>query len=166
MILRRDDSLRGVDDFVAEIALAKRARQRCLAGTIQPPCRRRFTHPRRPTQFDHRGFLVVDTCECVLLADHDDGCVCEHNVERLVYHVDGREHYATRPVAHLLLQSSLARLGIGCSLAPERSAKVNGRGCSEHRARRSRSRSARPHRFGRTAVLRTSSAALRSLRNP
>ena len=49
---------------------------------------------------DARGFLVVDTCECVLLSDHDDGCVCGHDIERRVYRVDddGREHYATRPL--------------------------------------------------------------------
>ena len=47
MIPGRDDNLRGVDDFVAEIALARRARQRSLAGTPSSLCRRRFTHPRR-----------------------------------------------------------------------------------------------------------------------
>jgi len=31
MILRHDDNLRGADDFVAEVALARRARQRYLA---------------------------------------------------------------------------------------------------------------------------------------
>jgi hypothetical protein len=64
--------------------------------------------------------------------------------------------HSPRSAVTLLLQSSLA----------ERSAKVNGRGCSANRARRSRSRSARPRRFARTAVPRTSSAALRSLRKP
>ncbi len=99
MILRRDDTLHGADDFVAEVALAKRARQPRLAGTSSL-CGRRFTHPRQPTQFDERGYLVVDTCECTLLADHDDGCVCGHDIERRVYRVDasGREHYATRPL--------------------------------------------------------------------
>jgi hypothetical protein len=40
MILLRDDKLRGVDDFVAEIALAKRAGQRGLVGEPSSPCRR------------------------------------------------------------------------------------------------------------------------------
>jgi hypothetical protein len=58
-------------------------------------------HPREPTQFDAQGFLVVDTCGCLLLLNHDDGCVCEHEIECRVYSVDadGREHYATRPLA-------------------------------------------------------------------
>ena len=101
MILRRDDNLRGLDDFVAEIALAKRARQRPLAGPPSSLCGLRFTHPREPTQFDARGFLVVDTCGCILLIAHDGGCVCGHDVERRVYRVDddGREHYAPRPLA-------------------------------------------------------------------
>jgi hypothetical protein len=100
MILGRDDNLRGVDDFVAEIALAKRARPR-LAGMPSSLCGLRFTHPREPTQFDARGFLVVDTCGCILPSDHDDACMCGHNIERRVYRVDanGREHYATRPLA-------------------------------------------------------------------
>jgi hypothetical protein len=100
MILRHDDNLHGADDFIAEIALAKRARQRRLAGMPSSLCRRRFTHPRLPTQFDERGYVVVDTCECVLPSDHDGGCVCEHHIERRVYRVDadGREHYATRPL--------------------------------------------------------------------
>jgi hypothetical protein len=100
MILRHDDNLHGADDFIAEIALAKRARQRRLAGMPSSLCRQRFTHPRLPTQFDERGYVVVDTCECLLLSDHDDGCVCEHYIERRVYRVDadGREHYATRPL--------------------------------------------------------------------
>jgi hypothetical protein len=44
---------------------------------------------------------VVDTCECLLLGDHDGGCVCEHDIERIVCRLDsgGREHYATRPLA-------------------------------------------------------------------
>jgi hypothetical protein len=101
VITQRNDDLHGADDFVAEIALARRARQRRLAGTPDPLCRLRFTHPRRPTQFDGRGFLVVDTCECLLQSDHDDGCMCGHNIERRVYRVDanGREHYTTRPLA-------------------------------------------------------------------
>src|SRR6185503_21242173 len=89
------DALAGVDDFVAELALARRARQR-LASL----CERHFTHPRRPTQFDALGYLVVETCACLLSCGHDECCVCEHNSERVVYRVDedGREHYATRPL--------------------------------------------------------------------
>ena len=101
VILRREANLRGADDSVAEVALAKRARQRRLAGLPSSLCRGRFTHLRWPTQFDERGYVVVDTCECVLLSDHHDGCVCEHDIERRFYRVDadGREHYATRPVS-------------------------------------------------------------------
>ena len=84
MILRRHDTLHGIDDIVAEVALAKRERQRLLIGT-PTLCRRRFTYPRQPTQFNEQGFLLVDTCGCVRLAGHDDGCVCEHSIERLVY---------------------------------------------------------------------------------
>ena len=100
-IFGRHDDLAGVDDFVAEIALAKRERWRRLAGTSGPFCGRRFTHPRQPTQFDERGYLVVETCKCTLLSDHDDACVCGHDIERRVYRVDadGREHYATRPLS-------------------------------------------------------------------
>jgi hypothetical protein len=90
-VIRRD-ILAGVDDFAAELALARRARQRHLANAPSSLCGRLFTHPRQPTQLDARGFLVVDTCECVLLS--------RHNIERRVYRVDanGREHYATRPL--------------------------------------------------------------------
>ena len=96
MILRNDDALRGVDDFVAEIALARRARRRNLANT-SPLCWRRFTHPRPADTVDERGHVVVDTCECLLLGDHDG----EHDIERIVCRLDpdGREHYATRPLA-------------------------------------------------------------------
>jgi hypothetical protein len=99
-IFGQRDDVAGVDDFVAEIALAKRERRRRLAGTPGSFCGRRFTHPRQPTQFDERGYLVVETCKCTLLSDHDDGCVCGHDIERRVYRVDadGREHYATRPL--------------------------------------------------------------------
>jgi hypothetical protein len=94
-MIQRRDALAGVDDFVAELALARRARQR-LASL----CERHFTHPRRPTQFDALGYLVVETCACLLSCGHDEYCVCEHNIERVVYRVDedGREHYATRPI--------------------------------------------------------------------
>jgi hypothetical protein len=96
MIPRRED-LAGVADFVAELALARRRRQRYLADSR---CGRPFTHPRSPRQFDARGYLLVDTCPCLRPRGHDGGCVCEHQVQRLVYRVDadGREHYATRPL--------------------------------------------------------------------
>jgi hypothetical protein len=77
-----DDKLRGIDDWIAEISLTRRARQRRLADAPKPLCRRRFTHPRQPTQFDERGYVVVDTCECLRLSAHYDGCRCEHDVER------------------------------------------------------------------------------------
>ena len=95
-MIQRPDDLGGIDDFVADLALARRARQR-LASL----CGRHFTHPLRPTQFDALGYLVIETCACALPSGHDDGCVCEHKIERLVYRVDddGREHYATRPLA-------------------------------------------------------------------
>jgi hypothetical protein len=103
MILwRRDDNLHGADDFVAELALARRARERQLADAPSQLCGRRFTHPRWPTQLDARGYLLVVTCACVRLSGHQDGCVCEHDIERRVFRVDddGREHYATRPLAN------------------------------------------------------------------
>jgi hypothetical protein len=90
MILRRDDSLRGIDDFVDEVALAKRVRQRGLAGTSSSLCGRRFTHPREPTH----------ACACLRPSSHEEDCVCEHGIERRVFRVDpdGREHCATRPL--------------------------------------------------------------------
>jgi hypothetical protein len=96
-MIGRDD-VAGVDDFAAELALARRARQRRLAVTCTSWCGRRFTHPRQPTQLDARRFLLIETCECVLLCSDDDGYVCGHNIARRVYRVDanGREHYATR----------------------------------------------------------------------
>ena len=98
MIERRAD-LRGTDDFVAEIALTRRAHR--PADAANPVCRRRFTHPRQPARFDERGFLAIDTCNCLLPTGHDHGCICEHAIERRVFRVDadGREHYATRPLA-------------------------------------------------------------------
>jgi hypothetical protein len=102
MILwRRDDNLRGADDYIAEIALARRARERSLADASSSLCGRRFTHPRWPAQVNERGYLVVETCGCLRLIGHDGGCVCEHDIERRAYRVDddGREHYATRPLA-------------------------------------------------------------------
>jgi len=92
------DDLGGIDDLVADVALARRARQRAL--TEGACCGRRFTHPRWPTEFDALGYLVVDICVCLRPAGHEYGCLCRHGIERLVYRVDGdgREHYATRPL--------------------------------------------------------------------
>jgi len=97
VIPRRDD-LSGVDDFIAELAFARRALQRHLADCTL--CARRLTHPRRPTQYDALGYLVLDTCVCLRPSGHDRGCWCEHGIERRVYRVDddGREHYATPPL--------------------------------------------------------------------
>jgi hypothetical protein len=94
------DDVHGVDDWIAEIALARRALQRQLAGELTLLCRRRFTHPHRPTQFDALGYVVNDICACVRAVGHDHGCWCEHGIERVVYWVDlrGREHYVTRPL--------------------------------------------------------------------
>jgi hypothetical protein len=96
-IFSRRDDLTGIDDLVAELALARRALQRHPADRTL--CGRRFTHSRRPMQFDARGYLVIDTCSCLRPAGHDRGCMCEHDIERVVYRVDddGREQYATRP---------------------------------------------------------------------
>ena len=49
MILRNDDALRGIDDFVAEVALARRA-------------------------LDDRGYLLIVTCACRRPSGHDEGC--------------------------------------------------------------------------------------------
>jgi hypothetical protein len=100
-ILQRPEDLAGVDDPIAERALARRARLRQLfEGTL---CGRRFTHPRLLTQYDALGYLLTDTCACLQPAGHYRGCVCEHAIERVVYRVDddGREHYATRPLGGL-----------------------------------------------------------------
>lgn len=90
------DDLRGVDDLIAEHALARRARDHYQAAAPGERCRRRFTHPREPTHLDERGFLVVDTCECLLLWSHgfEIGCICEHEIECPVYDLD-----AARPVS-------------------------------------------------------------------
>ena len=99
MTARRED-LAGADDVVAELAFARRALLRHQADSPSPRCGRRFTHPRRPTEFDALGYLVTVTCACLRPSGHDRGCWCEHGFERLVYCVDddGREHYATRPL--------------------------------------------------------------------
>jgi len=89
------NDLSGADDSTA---LARRALQRHLADDSL--CRRRFTHPRRPTQFDALAYLVIDTCAGLRPSGHDLACLCEHDMERVIYRVDddGREHYATRPL--------------------------------------------------------------------
>jgi hypothetical protein len=76
------DDLTGVDDFIAELSFARRALQRHLGDCTL--CGRRFTHPRRPTEFDALGYLVTDTCACRRPSGHDHGCLCEHDIERLV----------------------------------------------------------------------------------
>jgi hypothetical protein len=98
--LSRTALLRGADDWIAELALARRALVRHLADSPSSACGRRFTHARRPTGFDALGYLVTESCSCLRPSGHDHGCLCEHGFERLVYRVDddGREHYATRPL--------------------------------------------------------------------
>jgi len=59
MLQRRAD-LAGVDDLVAELALARRALLRQVAVGTQ--CGRRFTHPHLPTQYHALGYLLTDTC--------------------------------------------------------------------------------------------------------
>jgi len=100
MLQRRDD-LSGVDDLAAELALARRARLRQVAAGIL--CGRRFSHPRQPTLLGALGYPVTEICVCLRPSGHDRGCVCEHDIERLVYRVDddGREHYATLPLGEL-----------------------------------------------------------------
>jgi hypothetical protein len=53
-----------------------------------------------PAQLDAHGYLLVVTCACLRPSSYEEGCVCEHSVERRVYRVDadGRERYATRPL--------------------------------------------------------------------
>ena len=94
---RRDD-LAGVDDCIAEHALARRALVRHLADWTL--CGRQITHPRRPSAFDALGYPAVNTCTCIRPAGHDHGCWCEHDIERYVYRVDAdaREHHPTRPL--------------------------------------------------------------------
>jgi len=96
MIHRRND-VAGIDDFIAELAFARRALQSHLADCTL--CGRRFTHPRCPTQFDALGYLVTDTCACLRPSGHDLGCLCQHDIERVAYWADlrGREHNVTRP---------------------------------------------------------------------
>jgi hypothetical protein len=89
----------GIDDFIAQEALAGRALLRQLVGEPLPACGRRFMHPRRPAEVDTFG-AMVDTCACVRASGHDFGCWCAHGIQRVVYRVDddGREHYATVPL--------------------------------------------------------------------
>jgi len=68
----RLDHLVGVDDHIAEQALARRAQLRQTVA--QTWCRRRFRHPREATQFN-------DACACLLPTDHAGGCLCEHGIE-------------------------------------------------------------------------------------
>jgi hypothetical protein len=97
MTPRRDD-LAGIDDRLAEHALARRVRHREVGESAV--CGRRFTHPRSPTRFDPLGYLMVEICVCLRLAGHEHGCLCGHGIERIVYRVDddGREHYTTLPL--------------------------------------------------------------------
>jgi len=96
MIQRRGD-LAGIDDLVAELALARRAlRRQVAAGTL---CGGGGS-PIRTCQPVRRTWTPPDRYVC---AGHDHGGVCEHDVKRCVYRVDddGREHYSTRPLGGL-----------------------------------------------------------------
>jgi hypothetical protein len=86
-VMIQDDGFHGVDDLIAEHAFARRALRRYKAAATDSRCRRRLNHPREPTQFDEYGFLVVDTCECLLLWSHgfEVGCICEHEIECPIY---------------------------------------------------------------------------------
>ena len=88
----------GIDDFIAQLALTRRARLRHMADEASR-CGRGFAHPRRPAEI---GALspAIDTCACLRASGHDHGCLCAHAIERVVYRVDddGREHYATLPI--------------------------------------------------------------------
>jgi len=77
------DDLPGVDDYIAEQALARRALLRHLADWTL--CGLQITHPRRPSEF---GYPEVNTCTCIRPAGHDHGCWCEHDIGRYVYRVD------------------------------------------------------------------------------
>ena len=76
------DDLTGIDDFIAEHALARRAKQRHLADWTM--CVRQITHPRRPSEFDALGYPEVNMCRCIRPAGHNHGCWCEHDIERRV----------------------------------------------------------------------------------
>jgi len=98
MTARRDD-LTGIDDFLAQQALARCSLLRQLVGQSLPAYGHRFMPPRRPTAYDALGYLVIDTCTCRRPSGHDHGCLYTYDLERAVYRVDyGREHYATVPL--------------------------------------------------------------------
>jgi hypothetical protein len=94
------DDLRGADDWIAELALARRALLRELANEPIFRCGRRLTHPRRPTQFGPLGYFATDACPCLRPSGHDLSCLCEHDIERYIDRVDWgeRERCATRPL--------------------------------------------------------------------
>jgi hypothetical protein len=77
MTARRDD-LAGLDDFIAEHALARRALLRHLADGIL--CGRQITHLRRPSGLDAFDYPAVNTCTCIRAAGHNHGCWCEHDI--------------------------------------------------------------------------------------
>ena len=95
------NDISGIDGFIAQLALTRRARLRQLANDsgASARCGLRFEHPRRPAEVDAFG-PVIDTCACVRASGHDFGCWCAHGMQRVVYRVDddGREHYATLPL--------------------------------------------------------------------
>ena len=77
------DDLRGVDDWIADLAIARRALNATWPTSLTLLCRRRFTHPHRPAEIDAIG-PVINTCACLRVSGHDRGCLCEHDIERLV----------------------------------------------------------------------------------
>ena len=81
------NNIRGIDDFIAELAFARRALLRQPVGEPLPACGRWFTHPRRPAEIDALG-PVIGTCACLRASGHDRGCWCAHGIERRVYRVD------------------------------------------------------------------------------
>jgi len=76
---RRDD-LAGIDDFIAEHALARRALLRHLADDTL--CGRQITHPCRPSGLEAFDYPAVNTCTCIRAAGHNHGCWCEHDIYR------------------------------------------------------------------------------------
>jgi len=98
MTQRRDDIL-GIDDSIAQQALARRALLRQLVGEQLPAWGQLFAHPRRPAEVDAFG-PVIDTCACLRARGHEHGCLCAHGFERVFYRVDddGRERYVTLPL--------------------------------------------------------------------
>src|SRR5438128_11674596 len=104
MILRRDDTLRGADDFVGELALARRARRRYLANAPAPLCGRRFTHPRWPIQLDTR--VPPDRYLCMPPAERSAWTRTDVSTTRRARLEAGRDE---RPVR---LKGGTARQGI------------------------------------------------------